>query len=303
MKILIIYNPHAGKQNGHTHASRLKKAITKKQPDTLITVYKSESISAMIQFFNTIENDFDTIVIIGGDGTLGPTIDAMIKNNVDIPLYCYGRGTANDYASFLKTNKSPRRSAKIILTNKQLMSDTLLVNNKNHAINVACGGAFTNGVTRYNKKSKRLLGKLAYIIKAALTSFNMQSQTLRFVTDDTNFECEVFLFYILNSKNVGGLKNSCPVSSISDGQLDLVCIKKCGFFGKLSIALSQLRGRLHLNKNVKHIKGQTFEVHHTDENIKPNFTLTDIDGNASDPYPMYVTVGKKIPVIIGSNGK
>jgi len=296
MKVLTLYNTKAGRHDGHLHASWLKKAIKRKSPESQVTLYASESIDAMLNFFKGIEPGFDCIAIIGGDGTVGPTIDAMIKSDLDLPIYCYGRGTANDFASFLGTNRSPKKAARIILRNQPSQVDTILVNGTTYACNVACGGAFTNGVTRYNKKAKRLLGKLAYIIQAAFIALKLESQTLRFTVDDNTFDADVYIFYILNSKNVGGLKGACPVSSISDGNLDLVCIKKCGFFARISIALSQLSGTLDLNSNVVHMQGKSFRVEHIDDNIKPNFTHTDIDGNGADPYPLEVTVGTKIKV-------
>jgi len=297
MKVLILYNPKAGKCNAHIHAGKLKSAILKQSALASVVLYASRSIEEMLKFFATFDKDFDCIAIIGGDGTVGPTIDAMIKNNVDIPVYLYGRGTANDFASFLSTNTSPRRSAQIILANNHSPADTLLVNNKTHAINVACGGAFTNGVTRYNKKGKRFFGKLAYIVQAAISSLGLESQVMQFTVDGQSFELGVYLFYILNSKNVGGLKNSCPVSDINDGLLDLVCIRQCGFFSKISIAIAQVRGKLHLNRNVTHIQGKDFLVEHTTDKVNLNFTLTDIDGNSADPYPLKVTVGPKIKVV------
>jgi len=297
MKILILYNPKAGKCNAHVHAGKLKRAIMKGSPESSVILYASNSIDAMLEFFKTLDNNFDCVVIIGGDGTIGPTVDAMIKHGVDIPIYCYGRGTANDFASYLGTNCSPKRATRIIFKNKNHPVDTLLVNGEYHAVNVACGGAFTNGVTKYNKKTKRILGKLAYIIQAALTAFKLENQTLRFTVDGRVIDLDVYLFYILNSKNVGGLKNSCPVSDISDGLLDLICIRHCGFFGKISIAWSQLSGKLHLNRNVTHVQGKDFCVEHIGEKIKSNFTLTDLDGNAADPYPLEVTLGPKIRVI------
>ena len=300
MKVLILYNPRAGRCRAHKHSSKLLKVINRSYLHVTVTEYASNSIEDMHKYLLTIDRSIDVIVVIGGDGTLGPTVNALLQNNIDIPVYCYGRGTANDFASFMKTNCRPRRAAKIITANKTSLVDTLLVNESTYAINVACGGAFTNGVTRYNKKSKRIFGKLAYMTHAAWIALRLKSQAVEFTIDGDTVQLNVYLFYILNSKNVGGLRNSCPVSSISDGVLDLICIKKCGFFGKVSVAVSQLRGRMHLNKNVVHKCGRDFFVNPVGD-ITPNFTLTDTDGNSADPYPLRVTVGRQIRVVHKNN--
>jgi diacylglycerol kinase (ATP) len=256
------------------------------------------SIEELNKFWKGYNGKHNVVVIIGGDGTVGPVVDAMIKNNIDIPIYPYGRGTANDFASFLRTNRSPRTCAKLILNNRVIEIDTLLVNDAIYACNVACGGAFTNGVTNYHKKSKHIWGKLAYFFPALVKAFQLQHQKLKFTVDDAVFELEVFLFYIANSKNIGGLKSICAPADIGDGRLDLMCIKKCGFFGKISIAGHQIFGKLHKCRCTKHITGEHFLIEHIPgDEIKHDFTVTDIDGNPGGDYPLRVRVGKKIKII------
>ncbi|MDR0462376.1 MAG: hypothetical protein LBG88_03560 [Christensenellaceae bacterium] len=298
MNILIMFNPNAGKQTGHAHAMRLEKALLKNQPSTVVTKQASPSIEILNKFWAGYKGKDDCVVIIGGDGTIGPVVNAMIKNNVDIPIFCYGKGTANDFASYFKTNRGPRKAAKILLRAKTGPVDTLLVNNDTYACNVACGGAFTNGVTRYHKKSKRLLGKLAYLIPALVKTFKLQNQRLRFTVDEGTFELDVFLFYVLNTTNVGGMKKACAPACINDGKLDLMCLKRCGLFGKMSIAFHQAFGKLHRCPCAHHIQGENFKIEYIDgDEIQHDFTVTDIDGNGGGPYPLNVKVGKKISVV------
>lgn len=308
MHILIVYNPNAGRGTAIKHACQIEAALVKKKTETKITKFAANGLEVMRNFWKEQSGNpqqFDVAVIIGGDGTLGPNVDAMIKNNVDIPIYAYGRGTANDFASHIKTNCSVNKATDAILRTKIFSVDTLKVTYESdeptYAINVACGGAFTNGVTKYNKKSKRIFGKFAYLLHACFVALNMKSQLVRFSVkqqEDTtvHFEEDVFLFYILNTPNVGGLRNSAPHSNASDGILDLVCIKKCGLFGKASIKLHQSFGNLHKCKHVTYIQGTDFYVETVGETM-PNFSKTDLDGNASEPYPMKVTLGPKVRVV------
>ena len=322
MNILIIYNPHAGRHRGWRHAIKLEKALIKRANqkgviNLFVTLFASQSINAMREYLKEGKNNgrwYNSIVIIGGDGTVGPVVDALIKNQVAAPIYCYGRGTANDFSTFFKTNRSPALAARLILDGDKNCArvDTLQIYegmpggepDPIYACNVACGGAFTNGVTPYDKKRKRALGKLSYFIQAFVQSFKLESQIMRFTVDGQTFDLDVFLFFVLNTKNVGGLINSSPLSNVCDGKLDLMCVKKCGVFGRAWLAIHYAFGAMHRCKFVRHIQGTDFRIEHlpttgkeNGEKLKHNFTLTDIDGNPGAPYPIAVRTGPQIKII------
>ena len=304
MYVLIVYNPNAGKRKGPQHAAELEQALVNTakqfQTDIKVSQFASKSLREMRDFWKTkTSDDFDTVVVIGGDGTVGPIVNELIKNKLDIPLYCYGHGTANDFATFVGTNCRPEDAAQHILQGQTVPADTIHINGHTYAINVACGGAFTNGVTQYNKKSKRIFGKFAYIMQAFFQSFTIKGQKMRFIVDGESFTANVFVFYIVNTGNVGGMRNAAPLAQLSDGKLDLVCIKRCNIFGKISLKLHQSRGTMHKCKHVKYIQGTTFRVEYLPgSTVVQTFRLTDIDGCPAYPYPMDVTVGPKIRVVI-----
>jgi len=307
-KILIIYNPNAGKGKGLKYANALQKKL-ERLGIKVAEMFRSCSFDAMREFHKSIagnKNDYSLIVIIGGDGTIGPQVDSMIKNGTNVPIYPLGRGTANDFSSYLKTNVSVKKAARIIADGRVVNADTLKidipnnVNKVNYAISDAAGGAFTNGVTKY--KGKKIFGKLAYIFGAGWQALWMKPQKVKFTIDDKSFETSVFLFYILNTKNVGGIKNAGALAKVDDGILDFVCIKKCRLWGKLCVGISALFKRIHRSKRVIYKQGKNFKVEVIGEPIH-NFTKTDTDGNIGGDYPMAVEVGPKIQVVYNKKVK
>ena len=307
-KILVIYNPTAGKGKGQRYAEGLQKELGN-LGIRVAEMFRSDSFETGREFHKSNagnKNNYSLIVIIGGDGTIGPHVDSMLKFDTHVPIFPLGRGTANDFSSFLKTSVSVKRAARIIADGFVTDADTLKVdmpnnsNGVNHAVSDAAGGAFTNGVTTY--KGKRTFGKLAYLIQAAWIALWMKSQRIKFTVDGDTFEKDVFLFYILNTKNVGSIKGAGALANINDGLLDLVCIKKCGLWGKLCVGLSALFGRIHKSKRVVYKQGKQFKVEIIGEATQ-NFTKTDTDGNIGGDYPLNVEIGPKIRVIYNKFAK
>lgn len=313
--VLIIYNPNSGRGRGMRWAQRLEENITK-HGGKVGEVFCSNSIARVYEFCElNLGNpkNFSLALIIGGDGTLSPWVDAMIRHDFRVPIYAFGRGTANDFATFLRTNRSIKRTAQIITAGSQERAkitppriremDTLefrhgMGTHPRYAINVACGGAFTNGVTNYSKRGKILFGKLAYMFKALGVACKMRAQLMKFTIDGKETRADVYLFLILNSPNAGSIRKINPNSCPWDGQLELVAFKKCGFWGKISLAFSGLFKRLSRNKHVLVLPGITFHIEPSAE-PNPNFTLTDIDGNKGEPYPLLVSLSdKKAPFVV-----
>ena len=304
--ILIVYNPNSGRGRGAKFAQKLGSGFLKR--GIRARTFESARVEDIYSFCKDNYGNpkcYSLAIIIGGDGTLSTCVDAMLKNNFDVAVYAFGRGTANDFSTYMKTNKSIRRVIKIILASPPVRPiDTLYVRHQHYsegsyAINVACGGAFTNGVTNYNSRAKAVFGKVAYMTKASGIAMRMRPQQVKFTVDGKELnQQEIYLFLILNTTHAGSVKYISPMARPWDQQLNLVAIKKCGFFAKIGIMLSVLSRRAHKNKNILQAKGKTISVEVVGD-AGPNFTRTDIDGNAGDSYPLHVKVGdKRLQVVV-----
>ena len=291
--ILIAYNPNSGKGKGATHARRIQRHLVKRGAHVGL-VLGTKSIESVYDFCMG-GMDYTLIIVVGGDGTLSYWVDALVKNEHEIPVYAYGRGTANDFATYFKTNKSAKKTAKIICETPKVRSIDLLeldeASIQKYAVNVACGGAFTNGVTKYSKQGKRLFGKMAYFWGAFKVFMTMKPQAVELDIDGEGYSSEIYFFLILNTPNAGSIKGISPLAIPDDGYLNLVAWKKCGFFRRLFLVLGLLFGCTK-NNSLMHLKGKSFTITPKGK-TNSNFTITDIDGNAGDNYPLKVNVATK----------
>lgn len=283
--ILIIFNPNSGKGRGEKLCNRLVSRF-KKNGVEVGRVFCSSSLEVFENFCTENKGNpqgFSLAIVIGGDGTLGLCVDRMIKGGFDIPIYPFGRGTANDFARFFKTNRSVKRVVKIICNNPSVRTvDLLKVNDRDYAVNVAGGGAFTNGVTKYDPVAKKIFGKLAYISRGVREAVRMKPQIMKFIIDGQESWDRVYFFLVLNTSNAGGLKWKASGASPTDGLLNIAILKDDGLFNKV---LSYAKAK----EITAIVEGPP----------APNFTKTDIDGNPGGDYPMTVCIAtEKLRVVV-----
>ena len=113
--------------------------------------------------------------------------------------------------------------------------------------------------------------------KCLADSFKMKPANLNFKTDKEEFTASTLMYYATNSKCAGGFHHFAKNADISDGEWDLVVVKKCGFFGCISVFFSILFGSANKNKHIITKKIKTLEVSGGEHSEK--FYRCDIDGN------------------------
>ena len=146
-----------------------------------------------------------------------------------------------------------------------------------------------------NVKLKNSLGKMAYYIQGLSELSKFKSFNLKVGIDGVNFEFEAFLFIVLNSGAVAGVKNVADFAKIDDGKLDLIAIKKCNladvikliktFFSDNGIDLN--------NENIFHQQSKRFTIS-TNEPL-----MSDIDGEMGSPLPIEIdTISNALDIFV-----
>jgi diacylglycerol kinase family enzyme len=108
----LIYNPFSGKR---VFGNRLDLVIHKLQLGgyevTPIRTTKIEDI------YDSMENAqcYDCIITSGGDGTINQVINAMMKNNINVPIGILPSGTSNDFANYLNLPKHTSEACMLLL--------------------------------------------------------------------------------------------------------------------------------------------------------------------------------------------
>lgn len=285
-KVILFYNPTSG--NG-LFKDHLDDIIARYQKDNKVVVpirsYGEAGIYDYLASLNkeTYKDEYCQILAAGGDGTINFCVNAMIQNNIYLPIGILPAGTANDFAYYFGIPNEIDRMIEIAAGSYMVPADVGVVNGK-YFINVAAIGQVVDVSQKTDPTLKNTLGVLAYYITGLSEFPSLKPIKVKLTTKEKTYNEKMYFMVVMNGKSAGGFKNVSPDSEINDGKLDVILFRQIptlempGFFVRL------LQGK-HVNStHVLHF--QTEELTLESDTDLP----TDIDGEHGEKLPLYFSV-------------
>lgn len=225
MKMLFVYNPHAGKAQIKNHLWEILDIFTKNQ--YLVTAYPTQAQSDAYERIKSLGTDYDVIVVSGGDGTLNEGVRGMMElPKGETRIFGYiPAGTVNDFASSLGIPKHMTDAAKNIVNGTPFVCDVGKFQEKYFSY-VAAFGAFTEVSYETSQEQKNMLGHLAYVLQGIKKLSSLTDYHLTIEYDGKSTEGKFIFGMVSNSYSVAGIKcNDNLKVSLDDGLFEAVFIK------------------------------------------------------------------------------
>lgn len=224
-RMLIIVNPNSGKAKMKTNLLDVCEIFSKGGYD--ITVYPTKCRNDATERAAKIKQDeFDIVVVSGGDGTLNEVITGLMQTGVKVTLGYIPAGTLNEWSSGLKISRNITEAAKDIVDGKVITLDIGKFADKYFSY-TASFGAFTEASYSAPQSVKNVLGQAAYFFEGIKSIGNIKSIHLRFLFDGKELEGDYLFGAVSNSFSLGGvLRFNESVVKLNDGAFELVLIKK-----------------------------------------------------------------------------
>ena len=218
IKILIIYNPKAGKGKIRKSIPEIKKMFNESglSPDFYATKCRGDATEAAKKYLKRYcnlkygyhgnpEKPEDStrkhniyVVAAGGDGTLNEVMSGVLATGYDVPIGIIPTGSTNDFGYSLKLEGDPARLARIVLENilkdNEFKCDVATFkpdNDKSGKKNItytAAFGLFSDVSYATPQKLKNTFGHLAYIMYGAKNILKTRKIHARisYMGDDNN---------------------------------------------------------------------------------------------------------------------
>jgi len=285
-KIQLIYNPYAGAREFPYLLDYTINIFQQKGCE--VHIYRTNSRDDFKNFISRDDcQDYEGIIIAGGDGSVNLAVNTLLREEKDIPLGIIPAGTANDFANHLGMPKDLSEAIKSLSNLAIKQVDVGLVNNQ-FFINVCSGGLLTNISQKIDLGLKNNLGKIAYYLKGIQELPHFKGMKLRIESQEVNTTEDFYLFLVLNGSSAGGFTKLGGTASVDDGKLDFVGLKAMNMT-RLPLIFSKILLGEHINdKSVIYFQTKALRIERLGDDIA-NLD-TDVDGEKGPQYPLNISV-------------
>ena len=311
MKIGVVLNPVAGAGKAAQLWPQFETEIRRQIGDfTLLKTARPEDAALFGR--QLAEQGYDLVIASGGDGTIGETVDGMLKSGVPasaLPRFAIlPCGTGSDLARSLDMTGSPQEMTARIAAGKEREIDAGRVTfvddagraAMRHFINIASlglSGPTSRSVNRA-KRSGRASGQMLFMWHTIRELIRYKFQNVRITLDESPaIEARIAVVAAANGRYFGGGMMIAPQAELDDGMLDLVIFRSAA---KLTL-IKDMR-LLFTGSHVNHpavtiLRGRKIMVEPSGD-PSLNAAQLDIDGESPGSIPAtFEVLPKAIRVI------
>lgn len=253
-KIIFIINPISGGLNKIFVPVLIDKYLNHQlfEAQIIFTDYNSHA-SVLAQ--EAIDNGFDIIVAVGGDGTINEVASVLESSGKTMAIIPCGSGNG-----LARTLGIPLDNAKAIARINQLNTlkiDVGLLNDRKF-VNMAGMGFDAHISSHFAKSEKRgFIGYIKSTLKE-ITSYKPQNYSLQI--GDKLIKTSAFMLSLANSSQYGNNAHISPTASVQDGLIDICIIKPFPLIVFPSLGFRMFAQTTPKSKYVEIIKAKEFMI-------------------------------------------
>ena len=289
-KVKFIYNPNSGNKN---IIHKLDDIIAKYQLNGYTIVPHRISKNTTIEDgLKDINDNYNHILIAGGDGTIDRLVNYMKKNDIDIPIGILPTGTANDFANVLNIPLDIDLCIENIINSDPKYIDLGVIND-DYFVNIASTGMFTDVSQRVDSNLKHSIGRISYIIKGVEDALHLRKFNVTIRSKELEYDGDMYLILVLNGRTAGNISFA-HNAMLDDGYLDVIIFKAMPIPKSIPVLVDIIKGSpLDKHDEIIYFKTDELYVDCSDD------IVTDIDGERGPDFPLNIKCMKNGIQILG----
>lgn len=292
-KISFIVNPISGTQD----KEQILNLIDEKLDGNIYNkeiVYTKRAGDATNIAARKAKEGVDTIIAIGGDGTINEVARALVHTEATLGIIPCGSG--NGLARHLQIPMDSKRAIKIINDGITDLIDYGKINDV--PFFCTCGVGFDAFVSlKFAKAGKR--GPLTYLEKTLLESLKYQPETYELETENSTTKYKAFLIACGNASQYGNNAYITPQATLTDGLLDVTILEPFTVLDVPSLAFQLFNKTINQNSRIKTFQCKNLRIHRS----KPGVVHYDGDPMMTGEDIVVKIIEKGLRVIVPDNIK
>ncbi|MEE8147926.1 MAG: diacylglycerol kinase family protein [Longimicrobiales bacterium] len=266
-RAFVVFNPASGRGRGARLMERYLSLLETHLPGFrhgITTRPGEESVLAE----QALQDGFELIVAVGGDGTWGSVADRIIAaGRKDVALGILAAGTGNDFGrNFGLPDRTPEDAVRTLADGRVVRVDAGLVTSEGwrtaadpetpgatgprYFVNVV-GFGFDVAVIEAIRGARFLSGELLYKVAALRQLFTYRAVPLRLTPErEPGIDGRYLMVTISNGPVFGGSIPIAPAAELADGMLDACAIGDANALARASLFRQASTGRHVLSPEV-----------------------------------------------------
>lgn len=219
-KILFVINPISGGKKKTSFKKSVLDTLdlTRFNPTFIQTTGPNHAYELGLK---AIEEGYDAVVAVGGDGTINELGSALVGTNV--PLGIIPEGSGNGLALYLGIPMNEIAAIRRLNRFETFEVDSGLINNRSF-FNIAGLGFDATVSDRFANAATR--GPIGYMRSIINVFGSYKPCKYKLSIDDVVYEREAFMISVANSPQYGNNAYIAPNASVNDGWLDVCIVHK-----------------------------------------------------------------------------
>ncbi|GGF16537.1 diacylglycerol kinase [Williamsia phyllosphaerae] len=223
--VIALVNPNSRNGAGRATATAAVDALRRRGVQ-VVTRTGLDASDARVAAAEAVRSDVDAVVVIGGDGTIGPVLDAARGTDTRIGLI--PAGTGNDHARALDIpTDDPEAAVDIVVAGHSRRVDLGLITSTagEFVFGTVAAIGLDAAVTKRAVGMRRPRGQSRYALAAVAEIMALAPRHFRVTVDDESWEMDLVMASVGNTPSYGGGMRICPDAVIDDGLLDVTLVE------------------------------------------------------------------------------
>lgn len=288
-RIMVLFNNTSGSDEGQEIAERFKEYVE---------AYNSEWTCSLQEIGPDIddqeaveaakEKNIDSLIIIGGDGTINRMTAAFKEELSHLTIGILPGGTVNNVAQALGIPVDFEKAAAIIVAGNVRGVDYGLIGNKS-IVSTMTIGILADTAARITQKEKQKYGKLIFIRNFFKLLIKKKRYDLEITVDKEKWQGKTQLLALLMTNSVGGYRNFDASAKPDDGLFHLIILPHINSFRLMFYLPKIMLGKVNELPDIDYLTG----AHVTIKSKKNEKVRTRVDGDPCDDLPVELVMVKK----------
>ncbi|MFY9325308.1 MAG: diacylglycerol kinase family protein [Candidatus Nanopelagicales bacterium] len=247
INIALIYNIHAGRKFNSKRFSQIRQNLDR---EAAVDYYKIKTPNDLIVHKKTLQEKYQLIVILGGDGTINGIVNLIYPSAVPFLFLPFGSG--NDISKACKHNIKPFKINSILKKIKTKQMDLIQIQGEmtSYCLTVACVGTDAL-VSARASRMPRFIARQRYVLATIIEIILHKSIRVKASSAEHSFSGGISVCSVANTSIYGGGIKISPKSNPFDNRLELIYVTSLSRIRLIVLFMLLLLGLHTLSRKIQ----------------------------------------------------